>query len=201
MVGSAATAVCLLAGIRLLWGLSAERRQVAAAAAGYRDASDQPVIDQANQWFRGTRAGRVVQRELELAGIDQRPIVVAFAVVGIGAVAAYVLWSALAPVFGVLGLGVGVLAVRAYIRRAKNPEDEIVVLLNFTPETWNGYRIGVPRSGYYREIFNSDSEYYGGSNKGNAGGLPASPRPSHGHPQSLELTVPPLSAVLLKREN
>jgi 1,4-alpha-glucan branching enzyme len=92
-------------------------------------------------------------------------------------------------------------SVIAYIRRAKNPEDEIVVLLNFTPETWNGYRIGVPRSGYYREIFNSDSEYYGGSNKGNAGGLPASPRPSHGHPQSLELTVPPLSAVLLKREN
>jgi 1,4-alpha-glucan branching enzyme len=92
-------------------------------------------------------------------------------------------------------------SVVAYVRRGKRPEDEIVVLLNFTPETWDGYRIGVPGAGYYREIFNSDSEYYGGSNKGNAGGLPTSAIETHGHPQSLELTVPPLSVVLLKRDN
>jgi tight adherence protein B len=128
LVGSVATAVCLLVGARLLLGLASERRQVAAAAAGYDDAGDQPLVDQANQWFRGTRAGRAVQRELELAGIDQRPIIVAFAVVGIGAVAAYVLWSALAPVFGVLGLGVGVLAVRAYIRRAKQRRLEAFIV-------------------------------------------------------------------------
>ena len=91
-------------------------------------------------------------------------------------------------------------SVIAYIRRGKDPGDELIVLLNFTPEMWNDYRIGVPRCGYYREIFNSDSRYYGGSNQGNSGGLPADSVPSHGHPCSLKLTVPPLSVLVLKAE-
>ena len=128
LLGSIATSVCLLLGARLLLGLSAERRQVAAAAAGYDNASDQPLMDQANQWFQGTRLGLVVQRELALAGIDQRPIVVALAVATIGIVTSYVLWSALAPVFGVLGLGAGVLAARAYIRRAKQRRLEAFIV-------------------------------------------------------------------------
>jgi 1,4-alpha-glucan branching enzyme len=60
-----------------------------------------------------------------------------------------------------------------------------------------GYRIGVPRAGYYREALNTDAAIYGGSNVGNAGGVTAEPGESHGKPFSLALTVPPLATVML----
>ena len=64
----------------------------------------------------------------------------------------------------------------------------------------SGYRVGVPQGGKYREILNSDSAYYGGSNLGNGIGLDAQPVSWHGHPWSLELTLPPLAVVWLKPE-
>jgi len=89
-------------------------------------------------------------------------------------------------------------AVIAFLRRARNADDFIVCLCNFTPVPRERYRIGVPRGGWYREVFNSDSEVYGGSNMGNGGGREADPLPWHGHPCSLALTLPPLSVVFLK---
>ena len=44
-----------------------------------------------------------------------------------------------------------------------------MVALNFTPVPRHGYRIGLPKAGAWREVFNSDSAYYAGSNAGNAG--------------------------------
>ena len=70
---------------------------------------------------------------------------------------------------------------------------------NFTPVVREGYRIGVPESGQYRELLNSDAAVYGGSNMGNGGSVQAEPNPAHGFPQSLGLTVPPLGFLLLKR--
>jgi 1,4-alpha-glucan branching enzyme len=61
------------------------------------------------------------------------------------------------------------------------------------------YRIGVPEGGAYRELLNSDSARYNGSNMGNAGGVTAEPRPMHGFDYSMSLTVPPLGFVLFKR--
>jgi 1,4-alpha-glucan branching enzyme len=60
------------------------------------------------------------------------------------------------------------------------------------------YRLGAPRVGVWREILNTDSELYGGSNLGNGGRLEATTTPSHGLPFSLELTLPPLATVLLR---
>ena len=59
--------------------------------------------------------------------------------------------------------------------------------------------VGVPAAGHYREIFNSDSEYYGGSNVGN-GDLEAERAPWMGHPFSLALTLPPLGGLVLRRD-
>ena len=87
-----------------------------------------------------------------------------------------------------------------YIRRAKNPDDYLVFACNFTPVPRMDYRIGVPESGYYRELLNSDSQLYGGSNLGNSGGVPAVAEPWHGRPYSLRLTLPPLAVVVLKRQ-
>ncbi|MCK9283490.1 MAG: 1,4-alpha-glucan branching protein GlgB [Rhodocyclaceae bacterium] len=73
----------------------------------------------------------------------------------------------------------------------------VAVVLNFTPVPRIGYRIGVPRSGRYVELFNSDSEHYGGSNLGNGNGLMAESQPWMNRPASLQLTVPPLAGIVI----
>ena len=78
--------------------------------------------------------------------------------------------------------------------------DHIVCVFNFTPVPRLGYRIGVPAPRRYREILNTDSSHYGGSDMGNLGGVAARMEPAHGHPCSIALTLPPLSAVYLKPE-
>jgi len=85
----------------------------------------------------------------------------------------------------------------AYLRKAKNPDDFLLVACNFTPVVRENYRLGVPRGGWYEEIFNSDSTYYAGSNVGN-GGVMAEGQESHGRPHSLVLTLPPLATIVLK---
>ncbi|HSC29697.1 MAG TPA: 1,4-alpha-glucan branching protein GlgB [Vicinamibacterales bacterium] len=88
-------------------------------------------------------------------------------------------------------------SVVSYIRRSRDAKDFVVVLVNFTPVPRYGYRIGVPAAGAYRELINSDSEIYGGSNVGNGGVVHSEPVPSHGQQQSLRLVLPPLGMLLL----
>jgi len=91
-------------------------------------------------------------------------------------------------------------SVLGYIRKAKNPDDFLLVCCNFTPVV-RDYRMGVPRAGYYREIFNSDSAYYAGSNVGNHPGIHADrDMPHHGRPASLLVKLPPLATVVFKPE-
>jgi 1,4-alpha-glucan branching enzyme len=90
-------------------------------------------------------------------------------------------------------------AVIAFLRRARDPENSVICACNFTPVPRSGYRVGVPSSGWYRELLNSDADMYGGSNIGNGGGLPSETIPWHGHPHSLLLTLPPLSVLFFKR--
>ena len=86
----------------------------------------------------------------------------------------------------------------SFVRRAKDPNDFLVVVCNFTPVPRMKHRLGVPQAGWYEEIFNSDSTYYGGSNLGNGPGVTAQEIPSHGRPASVELCLPPLAVVVLK---
>jgi len=73
------------------------------------------------------------------------------------------------------------------------------MIANFTPVPRGRYRVGVPEAGWYREILNSDASLYGGSNMGNGGGVPTDPIPAHGYDQSLNLVLPPLAFVMLKK--
>lgn len=91
-------------------------------------------------------------------------------------------------------------SILSFLRRARDGSF-LVVVLNFTTVPRHGYRIGVPEGGRYGEIFNSDSTYYGGSNVGNGHGLPAEATPWMGFPYSLVLTLPPLAALVLRRED
>jgi 1,4-alpha-glucan branching enzyme len=88
--------------------------------------------------------------------------------------------------------------VFSFIRKAKSSDEFVVVVTNFTPVPRQDYRIGVPKAGYYREILNSDSEHYWGSNVGNGGGRQTDYLPSHGHAYSLSLTLPPLATMMFK---
>jgi 1,4-alpha-glucan branching enzyme len=90
--------------------------------------------------------------------------------------------------------------VLSFIRKAKSGDDFIVIITNFTPIPRHGYRVGVPAPGCYREIFNSDSDYYGGSNVGNNGEQITDSISMHGHSQSLSLILPPLATIMFKLE-
>ncbi len=80
-------------------------------------------------------------------------------------------------------------------------ERHVVVVLNFTPVVRHHYRIGVPASGVYREIINTDASCYGGSGVGNAGAVTSDAISWMGRPYSLSLKLPPLGALILASPN
>jgi 1,4-alpha-glucan branching enzyme len=89
-------------------------------------------------------------------------------------------------------------SVLSFIRKGKTADDLMVVVLNATPVVREGYIVGVPRDGFYKEVLNTDAGAYGGSNVGNIGGQKAANDPRQGRPYSLCLTLPPLAAIFLK---
>jgi 1,4-alpha-glucan branching enzyme len=89
-------------------------------------------------------------------------------------------------------------SVLSFMRKGGNGEI-LLVVMNLTPVPRHGYRIGVPMGGRYRELFNSDSEYYGGSNLGNGPNLiSAEARPWMNRPFSISITLPPLAGIVLQ---
>ena len=91
-------------------------------------------------------------------------------------------------------------SIISFIRKGKYINDIILVVCNLTPTPRFNYQLGVPRGGFWKEILNSDSVFYGGSGLGNSGGLEANHVSSHGRPFSLFLTLPPLSVLFFKSE-
>jgi len=74
------------------------------------------------------------------------------------------------------------------------------VACNMTPTPRHDYRIGVPQAGAWREIANTDSQFYGGGNMGNQGVVRTTGEASHGEQQSIAITLPPLSTIMLRAE-
>ncbi|MEX0719772.1 MAG: 1,4-alpha-glucan branching protein GlgB [Balneolaceae bacterium] len=88
-------------------------------------------------------------------------------------------------------------SIISFVRRAKDPEDFLVIVLNFTPSVHHGYKIGVPLAGEYEVMLNSDSEYYGGSNTGD-NKVQANMGEWHNQEANVTITVPPLAGIILK---
>jgi 1,4-alpha-glucan branching enzyme len=88
-------------------------------------------------------------------------------------------------------------SVLAFLRRSPDGA-MMVVVSNMTPVVREGYRVGVPVEGSFAELLNTDAGVYGGSNLGNGGGAWTQGVPHRGHQQSLALTLPPLSTLMLK---
>jgi 1,4-alpha-glucan branching enzyme len=88
-------------------------------------------------------------------------------------------------------------SIISYIRRGSD-QSFVIIILNFTPVVRHEYRLGVPQPGSYRELFNSDAAFYGGSNQGNGMGLHTEHMAWMHHQQSLVITLPPLAGIVLQ---
>ena len=88
-------------------------------------------------------------------------------------------------------------SIVSFVRRARDTNDYLVTVFNFTPSVHKQYKIGVPKAGEYELVFNSDSEFYGGSNVGEASVL-AKTGEWQNQPAHLTLTIPPLAGIILK---
>jgi 1,4-alpha-glucan branching enzyme len=89
-------------------------------------------------------------------------------------------------------------SVVSFIRKAKDSQEFVITVCNFTPQPHAHYRVGVPEAGFYTELFNSDAREYGGSNMGNLGGKWTEEWSYHNRPYSIDLCLPPLGVLVLK---
>jgi 1,4-alpha-glucan branching enzyme len=90
-------------------------------------------------------------------------------------------------------------SVLMFLRKTQDRRQDILVVCNFTPVVRQGYRVGVPFPGQWREVLNSDAKEYHGFGYGNAGQVWSEQISAHGREHSLNLTMPPLSVVFFKR--
>lgn len=91
-------------------------------------------------------------------------------------------------------------SVLAYLRKGKEGTAPMLVCGNFTPVVRNNYQVGVPQGGFWKEVFNSDSEAYGGTNVGNYPGCNSLGEGHHGRPDSISVNLPPLATVIFRLE-
>ncbi len=91
-------------------------------------------------------------------------------------------------------------SVISLMRKGHTTQDLILVVCNFTPVPRPNYRVGVPRGGYWQEVLNSDSSWYGGHDWGNGGGVHAVPVPLHARSHSLTVILPGLTTVFFKSQ-
>jgi 1,4-alpha-glucan branching enzyme len=86
----------------------------------------------------------------------------------------------------------------AWLRKGRDPRNQCLVVVNFTPEVRRDYAVRVPFKGYWREVLNTDADRYGGGNVGNGGSIPVI---EEGPTLELRLTLPPLGALFLVPEH
>jgi 1,4-alpha-glucan branching enzyme len=92
-------------------------------------------------------------------------------------------------------------SIVVFARKGNDPKNDLVIVLNMTPVTRHDFRIGVPESGNWNEIFNSDAKNFWGSGITNGATLKSEVVNWHGRNNSINITVPPLGAAVFKRES
>ncbi|MCA9037244.1 MAG: alpha amylase C-terminal domain-containing protein, partial [Planctomycetaceae bacterium] len=88
--------------------------------------------------------------------------------------------------------------VVAFLRKSRDNAETLVVVCNLTPVPRGDYQVGVPAAGFYREIFNSDAQWYDGTGSGNKGGVYSKEKESHGMENSIRILAPPLGVCIFK---
>jgi 1,4-alpha-glucan branching enzyme len=95
-------------------------------------------------------------------------------------------------------LGNAEMSIIAFLRKAPGDGATLLVVCNFTPIPRSNYLVGVPSRGVWHEILNTDAREYGGSGWGTLGGVESVPVSAHGRLESVNLTLPPLSVIMLR---
>jgi 1,4-alpha-glucan branching enzyme len=91
-------------------------------------------------------------------------------------------------------------SVISFIRKSGNQADDLVVVCNLTPMTRKNYRIGSPDAGSWKIILNTDDKHYFGSGTVRKKTFKSEPVETHGRKQSLNLDLPPMAVICLKKE-
>ena len=92
------------------------------------------------------------------------------------------------------------MSIIAFLRKSAEGAP-LLVVCNFTPQPRENYLVGVPARGRWREIINTDAREYGGAGWGNLGAVDSVPVGAHGRLESVNLTLPPLSTIVLRWES
>jgi tight adherence protein B len=120
LLGTLAASAAFVLGVGQLVAMASSRRAIVAAVVGDDVYRGLPRIERYDRIFRRTRLGKRLEAELALAGVTRRPIVVFAAGAAVAAVTASLMWNLLAPLFGVLGVTAGLIAVRVYLQRERS---------------------------------------------------------------------------------
>jgi len=89
-------------------------------------------------------------------------------------------------------------SILSFVRQNRDASRRLLVILNLTSVFRQSYRVGLPQGGFWREVLNTDSGFYGGSNQGNFGGVPADEYKIHHQPFSAAFNLPPLSVLAFR---
>ena len=91
-------------------------------------------------------------------------------------------------------------SIISFVRKGNDPKDDIVVVINLTPQTHKKYRIGIPTKGEWKRVLNSDKKAYFGSSFPSRTTFKTDNEPAHGFEQSVQLNLPPLGVIAYKRK-
>ncbi|WP_249777603.1 1,4-alpha-glucan branching protein GlgB [Paenalkalicoccus suaedae] len=90
-------------------------------------------------------------------------------------------------------------SIVAFMRKGETDQDTLIILCNFTPNVYYDYKVGVPSPGTYQEIFNSDTDRFGGSHQLNSDEHFSFPQKWHGLDQHIKIKVPPFALTVLQK--
>ncbi|KGN38311.1 type II secretion system F family protein [Knoellia subterranea] len=127
LVGSLVASFLFMLAIRQFVGIVASRRRAIGAAEFSRTDRDFSLVRDLDERLQGTKVGKWLAKQLDLAGLSHRPIVVLGLGVAAGVVVTYVLWNFVSTLLAVLGAVVAVFAVRRYLTRAQTRRREAFI--------------------------------------------------------------------------
>ncbi|MDB5130456.1 MAG: 1,4-alpha-glucan branching enzyme GlgB [Mucilaginibacter sp.] len=90
-------------------------------------------------------------------------------------------------------------SILVYVRKGYEPANDLLIVLNLTPITHHGYRVGAPSRGKWAEIFNSDAKNFWGSGVENTGAVNSENVGWHGRDNSISISIPPLGAAVFRK--
>lgn len=90
-------------------------------------------------------------------------------------------------------------SILSFVRHGDKPADDLLVLINFDPASYETYRVGVPREGDWELVFTSDDPAFGGSGYPKVEMASSKPEPWNGRDESIEISVPGLAGLVYRR--